>query len=88
MKAGQMHNKKLTLVVILLSQALIFVCEQNDSNTVLPLPEERLEDIWLSLPQHGGGVTATCPPTSPEKNAAHKYIFVVFNMDVTVHAVY
>ena len=31
--------------MILLFPALIFVCEQNDSNTVLPLPEERLEDI-------------------------------------------
>lgn len=42
---GQTHHKKLKLVVSLLFPALISVCEQDDSNAVLPLPEGRLEDI-------------------------------------------
>lgn len=52
---------------------LTFVSEQNDSNAVLPLPEERLEDMWLSLPQHDGGVIARRPPTAPQKNMKQKY---------------
>lgn len=52
---------------------LTFVSEQSDSNAVLPLPEERLEDMWLSLPQHDGGVIARRPPTAPQKNMEEKY---------------
>lgn len=52
---------------------LTFVSEQSDSNAVLPLPEERLEDMWLSLPQHDGGVIARRPPTAPQKNMEQKY---------------
>lgn len=57
-----------------------FVLEQNDSNTVLPLPEERLEDIWLSLPQHSGGVIARCPkhkydPSFLYKREQHSVVY-------------
>lgn len=50
----------------LLIQALIFVREHEDSNRVLALPEGRLDDIWLSHPQHGKGMTVSNPPASPQ----------------------
>lgn len=55
---------------------LTFVPEHIDSNAALPLPKERLEDMWLSLPQHdGGGVIARCPPAAPQQKIyiSHKH---------------